>query len=54
MRAGAAAFLQKPVNGDVLLQTIGSCLARPEARVVQNTYSVSAQPSKAETFAFGK
>ena len=53
-RAGAAAFLQKPVNGDVLLQTIANCLAKPEARSVQPTYSVSAELSKAENFAFGR
>jgi DNA-binding response OmpR family regulator len=40
-RAGAVAFLQKPVNGDVLLETIVKCIGRPETNGSRSTYSVS-------------
>src|SRR5271163_4581994 len=38
IRAGAAAFLQKPVNGDVLLETISRCLAKLRPQPAQLTY----------------
>jgi DNA-binding response OmpR family regulator len=47
-RAGAAAFLEKPVSGDVLLETIQRCLGRriPAPGVV--TYSVEAAGGEKE------
>jgi DNA-binding response OmpR family regulator len=63
LRSGAAAFLHKPVNGDVLMQTISQCLARTVPHAVRNTYSVGADAASepawsgeargAEIFAFG-
>jgi DNA-binding response OmpR family regulator len=43
LRAGATAFLQKPVSGDLLLETIARCL--PKLRSAENapTYSVDTE-----------
>jgi DNA-binding response OmpR family regulator len=48
LRAGATAFLQKPVNGDLLLETIRKYLAKPEpAARPQSTYSVGVDSGEA-------
>ncbi len=39
LRAGAAAFLQKPVSGDVLMETIRKCLGRREPVSVAAAYA---------------
>jgi DNA-binding response OmpR family regulator len=42
LRAGAAAYLQKPVSAEVLLQTIRRCLRLPGAPKTPSTYSIGA------------
>ena len=45
LRAGATAFLQKPVNGDLLMQTIKRCLSKGQASADGTTYSLEAESS---------
>jgi DNA-binding response OmpR family regulator len=40
LRAGATAFLQKPVSGDVLLETIAKCLPKQKAAEGTRAYSI--------------
>jgi len=53
-KAGAAAFLQKPVNGDVLLKTISRCLAKLGSPATQFTYSVDSEIRGVKSYAFGR
>jgi two-component system KDP operon response regulator KdpE len=46
MRAGATAFLQKPVGGDLLIETIRRCLQKRERREARATYSVGPTSEK--------
>lgn len=48
LRAGAAAYLQKPVSADHLLETIRKCLRLPSAPKAPSTYSVGASVSETE------
>lgn len=48
LRAGAAAFLQKPVSADLLLETIRKCLRLPGGPKAPSTYSVVASGTEAE------
>ncbi len=60
LRAGAAAFLQKPVNSELLLETIRKYLAKKEpAERPQTTYSVGVgnaeeTASRADVFAYSR
>ncbi len=54
LRAGAAAFLQKPVNGDVLLETMRKCLGKAEPKAVDHTYSLSSEAIGADVFAYSR
>jgi len=51
MRAGAAAYLQKPVSGDLLLETIARHIGKPQPIKAPGTYSVGAtmSPSRLKT-----
>jgi DNA-binding response OmpR family regulator len=42
MRAGAAAYLQKPVSGELLLETIAKHMGKAQPIKTHNTYSVGA------------
>ena len=42
-RAGATAFLQKPVSGDLLMETIARCLAK--RKPAENTHTFSIDPA---------
>jgi DNA-binding response OmpR family regulator len=48
LRAGAAAYLQKPVSAEQLLETIRKCLRLPNAPKAPSTYSVGAFGGDAE------
>jgi len=48
LRAGAAAYLQKPVGPELLLATIRRCLRLPTAPKAPSTYSVEPLGSDAE------
>jgi DNA-binding response OmpR family regulator len=48
LRAGAAAYLQKPVSAEQLLETIRQCLRLPTAPKAPSTYSVGAFGNDAE------
>lgn len=50
IRSGAAAFLQKPVSGDLLLRTIDKCLAKPHRVTDGSSYSVNAEAETIPTF----
>src|SRR5271170_2603920 len=43
IRSGAAAFLQKPVSGDLLLRTIDRCLSKMHRHADGSSYSVNAE-----------
>jgi DNA-binding response OmpR family regulator len=51
LRAGAAAFLQKPVSGEALLSAIGRCLSRTRPEPSGSTHSVAAEAEHIKTFA---
>jgi len=53
LQAGAAAFLQKPVSGEVLVEAIGRCLSRREAAGVGKTYSLEAREAEQEAYTLG-
>jgi two-component system KDP operon response regulator KdpE len=48
LRAGAAAYLQKPVSADLLLETIRKCLRLPTAPKAPSTYSIGPFGEEAE------
>jgi DNA-binding response OmpR family regulator len=54
LRAGATAFLQKPVSGDVLVQTISQCLSRSGVNTSSSAYSVSAEMGSAKLLAHSR
>jgi DNA-binding response OmpR family regulator len=51
--AGATAFLQKPVNSTLLLETIARCLSKRERRADGPTYSLEAEEAAVKTYTFG-
>ena len=50
-RAGATAFLQKPVSGDVLLETIARCLPKLKSAEWTPTYSIDSAVEGVKTLA---
>lgn len=54
IRSGAAAFLQKPVSGDILLKTIDRCLAKSHRPADGTTYSLTAESEPVQTFTLGR
>lgn len=50
-RAGATAFLQKPVSGDVLLETIARCLPKLKSAERTLTYSIDPAVQEVKTLA---
>jgi DNA-binding response OmpR family regulator len=54
IRSGAAAFLQKPVSGDVLLRTIDRCLPKLHRPVEGSSYSVTAEAETVQTFTLSR
>jgi len=54
LRSGAAAFLQKPVSGDLLLRTIERCLSKSPRPAEGSTYSVNPEAETVQTFTLGR
>jgi DNA-binding response OmpR family regulator len=54
LRSGAAAFLQKPVSGDVLLRTIDRCLSKQPRTTDGSSYSVSAEAKTVQTLTWSR
>ena len=54
IRSGAAAFLQKPVSGDLLLKTIDRCLSKPPSSADGFSYSVSVDAETVQTFTLSR
>jgi DNA-binding response OmpR family regulator len=54
LRSGAAAFLQKPVSGDLLLKTIDRLLSKQTRSADAAGYSVSAEPESVQTFTLSR
>lgn len=54
LRAGAAAFLQKPVSGDLLLETIARCLSKRSPVTVASTYSIEAEAGSINSLALSR
>jgi DNA-binding response OmpR family regulator len=54
IRSGAAAFLQKPISGDLLLKAIERCLSKQPRSVDASGYSVSAEAETIPTFTLSR
>ena len=54
LQSGAAAFLQKPVSGDILLKTIDRCLSKTKPVDDRATYSLDPQNESISTFTLSR
>ena len=54
LQSGATAFLQKPVSGDLLMNTIDRCLSKSQPVADGTTYSLDAQAEFVPAFSFSR